>query len=246
MQCGVSGSNPGSCLRRDVQEMQMSIRAIITTLVLGSSAVAAAHPISKDAWEHQRDRELRDRNQRETYLQREWFERDRDRFDRERLARERMERDRIASRERWERERLQRMERERRLERERFERMWWTRDHRYHSRYQVDPGYYGRTWYRPGYVSLIAPTTLVEGRMFVAVAPELGELSTIRLDGTGVTFVQKVVVEFDNGVAQAVPVDQWLDPSNPIELPMPNRGCARRIIVYGQSQYGGQIAVTAA
>src|SRR5262245_39204557 len=105
MRRGVPGSNPASCLRRDVQEMHMSIKAIITTLILGSSAVAAAHPISKDAWEHQRDRELRERErlayERDAYAQRM-------RFERERFARERMDRDRIAARERWERERLSR------------------------------------------------------------------------------------------------------------------------------------------
>jgi len=235
----------------------MSIRAIITTLLLGSSAVASARPVS--AWDYQREqRELRERerlaHERDAFAQR-------DRLDRERLGRERVQLDRYRDRDRWERERIarlerdrivdrerqMRLERERRFERERFERMWWQRDHRYRSGFQVDPGYYGRTWYRPGYVSLIAPTALVEGRMFVSIAPELGTLNTIRLDGTGLTFVQKIVVECDNGVAQAIPVDQWLDGSTPIELAMPQlNGCPRRIIVYGQSQYGGQIAVTAA
>jgi hypothetical protein len=244
--------------------MHMSIKAVVTTLILGSSAVASAKPISQQAWEHQHQQDLRERerlaHERDGYAQRERVERerlarerveldryrDRDRFDRERLARERMERDRLVTRERWERERLTRIERERRLERERFERMWWMRDHRYHSRYQVDPGYYGRTWYRPGYVSLIAPTALVEGRMFVSVAPELGELSTLRLDGTGLTYVQKVIVEFDNGTVEEIGVGQWVDSNNPIELAVPRSGIARRIVVYGQSQYGGQIAVTAA
>jgi len=228
----------------------MSIKAVVTTLIIGSSAIASAKPISQQAWEHPHDQVVRERewNAQHERLERERIARDRvelgryrerDRFERDRIAR--LERDRAT-----ERERLTRVERERRLERERFERAWWMRDHRYRSGFQVDPGYYGRTWYRPGYVSLIAPTTLVEGRMFVSVSPDLGELRTIRLDGVGATFVQKVVVEFDDGVAQAIPVDRWVAGNQPIELAMPRIGYARRIIVYGQSQYGGQIAVTAA
>jgi hypothetical protein len=225
--------------------MQMSIKAVVTTLILGSSAVASAKPISQQAWEHEHDRGVRDRewNAERERLARERAEveryRDRDRLDRDRIAR--LERERTE-----ERERLMRVERERRIERERFERTWWARDHRYRSSYQVDPGYYGRTWSRPGYVSLIAPTALIQGPMYVSIAPELGTLSTIRLDGTGLTFVRKVVVEFDTGGVQEIPVGRWLDGGSPIELAISQSGCARRIVVYGQSEYGGQVAVTAA
>jgi len=234
----------------------MSVKAIVTTLILGSSAIAAAHPVSK--WDSQREqRELRDRerlaHERDAIAQRERLDRDRvardrveidryrdrDRFERERIAR--LERERNA-----ERERLTRVERERRYERERFEHAWWERDHRFRSRYQVDPGYYGRTWYRPGYVSLIAPTALVQGPLYVSISPELGTLNTIRLDGTGLTFVQKVVVELDNGGVQEIPVGRWLDGNTPLELAISQPGCARRIVVFGQSEYGGRVAVTAA
>jgi hypothetical protein len=223
--------------------MHMSIKAVVTTLILGSSAVASAKPISQQAWENQhvrdahtlryeREQVARQRVELDRYRQREHVER-------ERIAR--LERERAA-----ERERLARVERERRYERQRFERAWWARDHRYHSRYQVDPGYYGRTWYRPGYVSLIAPTALVQGPLFVSISPEIGTLNTIRLDGTGLTFVQKVIVELDNGGVQEISVGQWLDGSNPLELAISQPGCARRIVVYGQSEYGGRVAVTAA
>jgi hypothetical protein len=235
----------------------MSIKAVVTTLILGSSAVASAKPISQQAWEHEHgQRVVRDANAQRferDRLTRERAERERlstrDRFERDRPTRERQERQRIG-----ERERIARIERERRYERERFEpraryeRDRWIRDHRsYRPVYSVDPGYYGRTWYRPGFVSLIAPTPIINGELFVSIAPELGAVKTIRLDGSGVSYVQQVVVEYDDGTSQVLAVNRYLDPSNPsLELAVPNVGCARRLVVYGQSEYGGQIAVTAA
>jgi hypothetical protein len=117
------------------------------------------------------------------------------------------------------------------LERER-----WEREHRYLDRA-----------YRPGRrFSLIRPTSFVAGRFYVPIATEYASIQTLQLAGSGVSYVDQIVIEYRDGRTQAIAIGQWLNPENPtLEVSVPAAGNVRNIVVQGRSENGGSIAVNA-
>ncbi len=144
---------------------------------------------------------------------------------------------------------------------------WWFRNHRHPQpkppvRYYAQPTVqytYSPTYY-PGYelpppapvvnpsMTLLAPTQLTN-RFDLNVSGELAAMSKVRLDATGcegATYIDKVTIYYLNGNSEQVDVGRYLSASNPIyDLGLSNGALATRVIVDGQSQNGGSLAILA-
>ena len=97
----------------------------------------------------------------------------------------------------------------------------------------------------PSGITLLAPSTLAgDGQLYVSGGD--ASLTALRLSAAGGdTYVAQVVVEYADGDTQVIPVGEELAAQNPIaELALDRRDPVSRIIVSGQSAYGGQIAIT--
>lgn len=97
----------------------------------------------------------------------------------------------------------------------------------------------------PSGVALLAPTTLAgDGRLYIAGGD--ASLTTLQLSATsGDTRVDQVIVEYADGATQVIPVHQELAIESPsITLGLDRRDPVARIVLYGQSEYGGQLAMT--
>ncbi len=214
----------------------MMIKALITTLILGSSTLAMAHPAPvhveathvapvhnvavrptpiRPIVERGHGPVVRNNDNRGAYVRGE-------------VRGEQIERGEVRAAEQRAEVRGERIERNRleqvRLERDRF--------------------YVGGRFTRP-WISLCAPAPIYGGQLAVAIAPEYSTVSTIELAANGgATFVQSVGVQYADGHIQDVPVG--IELTSTYDLPLDGSGVApTNVTVYGQSVYGATVAVTA-
>ena len=106
----------------------------------------------------------------------------------------------------------------------------------------------GYTYQPPSSVSLLGATALDGGQVSLDVASELGGRSALDLVsvGSGSTYVSQVVLYFDNGSTQVVPVGQLLNANNPsFQISLGDGACITRVAVAGHSNSGGAIAIDA-
>lgn len=80
------------------------------------------------------------------------------------------------------------------------------------------------------------------GRSFISVSPQQGRFGTLQISGaTGRTFIKQVYVQFDNGQTQIVRnLDRTLTPNQALTVDLDgNRRSIARIVVYGQPLLNG-------
>ena len=96
----------------------------------------------------------------------------------------------------------------------------------------------------PSGITLLAPSPLAGGGLYVSGGD--ASLTALRLSAAGGdTYVTQVVVEYADGDTQVIPVGEELEAQNPsLDLSLDRRDPVARILVSGQSEYGGQIAIT--
>ncbi len=209
----------------------MMIKALITTLILGSSTLAMAHPAAiretvthvapvhnvavRPIIERGHGPVVRNNDNRGAYVRGE-------------VRGEQIQRGEVRAAE-------QRAEvRGERIERNRLEQLRLERD-----RYYVG-GRFTRSW-----ISLCAPAPIYGGQLAVAIAPEYSTVSTIELAANGgATFVQSIGIQYADGHVQNVPVG--IELTSTYDLPLDGSGIApTNVTVYGQSANGATVAVTA-
>lgn len=123
--------------------------------------------------------------------------------------------------------------------------------------YSVQPTYYNEPAYQaPVYqapvaepsLTLMAPSEL-GSRFDLNTINQLAGYSKVRLDATGCegrTYVGTVTIYSITGAAQQFSVNQWLDRSNPtFDIGLSYGAQTARVIVDGQSQAGGTLAIEA-
>ncbi len=115
--------------------------------------------------------------------------------------------------------------------------------------YQPRPEYQP-AWQQPSLPSLtLMAASSLPNRFDLDVTNELGNVSKIRLDATGCegrTYVDKVTIYDNTGRYQQIAVGSYLDAQNPIlDLGLTFGAATTRVIVDGQSQLGGKLAVEA-
>lgn len=172
----------------------MSIKAVLTTLILGSSSVALAHPATRD---HRFDRGFERHEgsrQERREQQRNWREPVRTWREPERTWRE--------------------------PERESREHEWREHEHRWEPRPIYREGFYRAPAYTyeqtPVYYG--APNAFAGGSMFLGL--NTGSCRAIELSTSGSTYVTQVAIQYVDGRSVVEQVGGYLDASNPtIELP---------------------------
>ncbi len=177
------------------------LKALIATLVLGSSSIAMAQPSFQPTSSRFDQRSSR-------------FDRS-DRFDRY--------------------DRSDRFDRDHRIDRDRR----WDRDE------QAQPQLDGPRVYRSTWVSLVQPMELSRGRDSFDIN-QRGTFTQLRLQtSAGASFIQRVIVHFEDGGRQVVELDRTVDPNNRM-LQFLLDGNNRRIdgiSIIGRSQRGAAIQV---
>jgi len=147
--------------------------------------------------------------------------------------------------ERREARRYERVERreparvERRSEgRERFEhREPWRFERFEHREWYRRPIVRDRYYYRsPAVVyeqaPIYAPSAFIDGRLSLSLGGRIGNAIELASNG-GSTFVSSVVIEYADGRSVTVPVNQYVDASNP-RIDLPCEGCAvANVVVLG-------------
>ena len=218
------------------------ITALVTVLVLGSSAAAMASPAR--SYDGRRDEPGHlERNGGSSYLERSRIERSR--IERSRIERSRIERSRMPSyveRTRIERTRID----PRPVERtpERFVRL----DDRDRSwRRGVARDDFGPRRYRPTWTALSAPLALARGGRGCVEVADPGTFTQLRLQTEGgIAQIDRVVIEFADGSDQVAYPERVLDDRGDLlEIPLDgNNRQIDRILVTGATR-GGAVEVFA-
>lgn len=95
--------------------------------------------------------------------------------------------------------------------------------------------------YRPSWLAITEPTRIDRGRQFIAVGTDLGRFRQLRLRNTvGWSMITQIKIDFGNNVIQTVDLNQRLDRYNPV-IDIDLDGYARsinRVIVYGSTANG--------
>ena len=208
----------------------MSIKAIVTTLILGSSSVVLAQPMAREHREPQRSFTHRDFGGRPGAV-------------RERQQpRERFDRPVVRDHERYERQRY-----ERPVYRDRDDDDRWERFERpiYRDRwFQPSYGYY----YQQPSVYITPPvytapmTPFINGAMSISLGGVAGTGIELSASG-GATYVQQVVITYTDGRTQVLQVGQELDAGNPV-LDLGTDGSpVASVTVYGSGSGVSAVAI---
>lgn len=118
-------------------------------------------------------------------------------------------------------------------------------DTRYDHRYDRDQSRFDRR-YRPSWVALSSPLQL-DRRWNSIDVNQRGTFTQLRLQSTsGMSKIDKVIVQFQNGQRQVVELDARLSPRNPmINVALEGNRRIDRVIVMGDSRRNGAIQVFA-
>jgi hypothetical protein len=114
----------------------------------------------------------------------------------------------------------------------------------YNPGYSVDPGY----TYRPAAIQVLGSTDLDQGSIAIDTAGELGGATSLQLfsTGTGSTYVSQVVLYQADGSYQVVTLNAMLSSENPsVAIALGNGYDTVKVVVNGQSNWGGAIAINA-
>jgi hypothetical protein len=106
--------------------------------------------------------------------------------------------------------------------------------------------YGGRRTYRPTWVSLTEPTRIERGRERIFVGAQAGRFTQLRLQASaGTTYLERVVVKFNDGTLQDVRLARVIDSRDPIAQFELDRDRRRidRIVVYGDTAPGSSYQV---
>ena len=97
-------------------------------------------------------------------------------------------------------------------------------------------------------IALTAPTRIDNGREIIAIGPDKGVFTELTLRATaGATFIRDVAVDMGNGDVQVLQVNRWLDArSQALSFDIDGRR-GRSIVqltVTGQSEFGSRYTIT--
>ena len=101
--------------------------------------------------------------------------------------------------------------------------------------------------YQPPMLQLMAPESLVSGRIQLPIDPAMLEgKTTLRISAAGgLTHLDRVTLDTASHTAQLVEVQQNLAGSGYYDIPLANCSDLNGLVIDGQSAYGSAIRVTA-
>ena len=114
----------------------------------------------------------------------------------------------------------------------------------YNPGYRVDPGY----TYQPQAIQVLGSTELDQGSIAIDTTDALTGATDLQLfsTGSGSTYVSQVVLYSADGSYQVVKLDTILSAENPsAAVALGNGGAIVKVVVDGQSNWGGSIAISA-